>query len=216
MQPDDFCQAILEAMDGISLVLDRELRIVRLGARNWARFYEQNPVPSGCGAGLREPASVLNRPIADFIAGREVRETYGRIFRSVLEGCRGACHIDYRCDAPAVRRDMRLSLTPLEAAAFDPGAGGCPRLLYQSIQLTAVPRVPIALFGVPVSDSDEAGILTLCAICARVAWPAGAGRGAREWVEAGEYYRRGGAEVARISHGFCEPCFHRLQAEEAG
>jgi hypothetical protein len=30
-----------------------------------------------------------------------------------------------------------------------------------------------------------------------------------EWIEPQEYYRRGGAEVVRLSHGFCPECYRR-------
>jgi hypothetical protein len=47
----------------------------------------------------------------------------------------------------------------------------------------------------------------MCSYCQRVAWPPGRARRRREWIEAEEYYRRGGASEIRISHGICPPCY---------
>lgn len=199
-------QSLLDAMDGIAMILDHELRITQVGAPNWQQFLDDNA--------LKDPASrdcseqrVLNRPVAHFIAGDAVRTTFTKLFNSVLSGTRPVVQIDYRCDAPKLRRDMRLSVRPITTN------DDVSHLLYQSVVLSAQQRPEIPLFGVPVADQDDEDILTLCAICARVAWPIGAPTGEREWIEPVEYYRRGGGDIALISHGFCKDCFTRLQEE---
>ena len=68
-------------------------------------------------------------------------------------------------------------------------------------------------WAVAGADQDGEDILTLCAICARVAWPIGAPTCEREWIEPVEYYRRGGVDIALISHGFCKDCFNSLQED---
>ena len=200
-------QRLLDAMDGIAMILDRELRIVQIGEPNWQKFLDDNPPPDPA-ARARAKQSVLGRPVTEFIAGEAVRATFAELFNSVLGGTRAVVRIDYRCDAPTQRRDMRLSVRPVTAD------GEVRHLLYQSVLLWAQQRPAIPLFGVPVADQDDDDILTLCAICARVAWPIGVPRGAQEWIEPADYYQRGGSEIALISHGFCEDCFARLKEED--
>ncbi|WP_209427181.1 hypothetical protein [Pararhodobacter sp. SW119] len=200
-------QNMLDAMDGVVMVLDAALRIKQVGEPNWVRFRDDNP-PQDPTAFERSKGSVLDRPITDFFAGDAVRATFTNLFNSVLRGARPLVRIDYRCDAPTVRREMRLAVTPI---ASD---GQMHHLLYQSITFRAQPRPAVALFGAAVTERDDDAILTLCAICARVAWPVGAPTGAREWIEPTEYYRRDGGDVAMISHGFCEACFARLKDED--
>jgi hypothetical protein len=81
------------------------------------------------------------------------------------------------------------------------------------VVLSVEQRPAIPLFGTPIAQKDEEDILTLCSICARVAWPIGAPATNRQWIEPSEYYRRGGVEVALLSHGFCADCFAVLNKE---
>lgn len=197
-------QELLDAMDGIVMLIDRGLRIVRIGSPNWQRFMDDN-LPQDRTDRERSGEAVLWRPVTEFFAGDTVREVFAELFDSVLSGARPIVRIDYRCDAPGLRRDMRLTVGPVRKG------DAVSHLLYQSVQLSTEPRAAIPLFGAPVAAKDADDILTLCAICARVAWPIGAPAGEREWVEPAEYYRLGGGEVALISHGFCESCFARLR-----
>ena len=197
-------QSLLDAIDGVAMILDHELRISQIGQPNWQRFLEDNP-PLDLAAYNRAKQSVIGRPVTEFFAGDTGRSTFADLFKSVLSGTRSVVQTDYRCDAPKLRRDMRLSVSPITTA------GEVNHLLYQSVMLSVQERPAIPLFGVPVTDQDAEDILTLCAICARVAWPIGAPRGAREWIEPTEYYRRDGGDVAVVSHGFCEDCYARLQ-----
>lgn len=200
-------QSLLDAMDGIAMILDRDLRITRIGEPNWRKFLDENP-PADLAARNRARQSALDRPVTQFFAGDAVRTTFADLFASVLDGKRPIVRVDYRCDAPTLRRDMRLSVRPIATG------GGVRHLLYQSVTLSVRQRPAIPLFEAAVADRDAQDILTLCAICARVAWPIGAPTGAREWIEPPEFYRRGGGDVALISHGFCEACFARLRDED--
>lgn len=195
-------QALLDAMDGVTLLLDAELRIAAVGWPNWDGFLRENDGP----AYARD--EIVGRPIYDYFTEGEVRETYRRAFEHVLTGERGQLRVTYHCDAPHVARLMRLSVTRVNGDAAH-------ALLYQSVLLHAVERPPIGLYGVPVRPLGEGDLLTICSICARVAWPKGTPAGAREWIDPREYYRRGGEDVAELSHGFCPSCFDRLMAELA-
>lgn len=199
-------QSLLDAMDGITMILDSDLHITQIGEPNWQQFLDDNP-PRDETIRSRSSGSVLNRPVTQFIAGDAVRTTFAELFNSVLTKIRPVVRVDYRCDAPTLRREMRLSVTPIK------NGDDVSHLLYQSITLSVLQRPAIPLFGATVAGHDADDILTFCAICARVAWPVGAPTGAREWIEPPEYYRRGGGDVALLSHGFCEDCFARIQEE---
>ncbi|MEI4263631.1 hypothetical protein [Roseovarius sp. D0-M9] len=200
-------QSLLDAMDGITMVLDSDLHIAQIGEPNWLQFFEDN-APQDKDAQDRSNKIVLDQPVTQFIAGDAVRRTFTDLFNSVLSKKRAAVQFDYRCDAPKLRRDMRLSVRPIK------NDDDVSHLLYQSITLSVQQRPALPLFGAAVADHDAEDILTLCAICARVAWPIGAPTGRREWIEPSEYYRRGGDEVALLSHGFCKDCFARIQEED--
>lgn len=199
-------QSLLNAMDGITMILDSDLHIAEIGEPNWQQFLEENP-PQDPAVRNRSNESVLGRPVTQFIAGDAIRTTFADLFNSVLTRTRPYVQFDYRCDAPTLRRDMRLSVRPIMTGS------DVDYLLYQSVVFSVQQRPAIPLFGAAVADQDSEDILTLCAICARVAWPIGASTGAREWIEPPEFYRRGGGEIAVLSHGFCEDCFTRLQEE---
>ncbi len=198
---------LLDAMDGIAIIIDRDLCVSQIGQTNWGRFLDDNP-PEDPEALERAKHAVLGRPVTQFFAGESVRTTYANLFRSVLSGKRSYVTIEYRCDAPSLRRDMRLAISPIRSN------GLLNHLLYQSTVISKELRPAIPLFGAPLVDADAQDILTVCSICARVAWPIGAPTGVCEWIEAADYYRRGGDHVALISHGFCEGCFEKLMSED--
>ncbi len=200
-------QNLLDAMDGITMILDSDLRIAQIGEPNWRQFLEDNP-PQDPADQNRSNESVLDRSVMQFFAGDAVRTIFTDLFNNVLSKKRSVVQIDYRCDAPTLRRDMRLTVRPIKTDDV------VRHLLYQSVILSVHQRPAIPLFGATVADQDAEDILTLCAICARVAWPIGAPTGAREWIEPPEYYRRGGGDVTLLSHGFCKDCFARLQEED--
>ena len=60
----------------------------------------------------------------------------------------------------------------------------------------------------------KVGQVKLCSICARVQWPAEGDKPASEWMEPTEYYRRGGEDVTVLTHGFCQPCYLKIVAED--
>lgn len=122
--------------------------------------------------------------------------------------CWTVVRVDYCCDEPTLRRGMRISVSPI---TID---GDVCQLLCQSIIVSTEQRPAIALFGAAIADQDAEDIVSLCTICARVAWPVGALRDDREWIEPHKYYQRGGADVPVISHGFCKQCFAKLQEQD--
>ncbi len=39
-------QSLLDAMDGVAMILDHELRIIEVGGPNWQKSLDDNPPPS--------------------------------------------------------------------------------------------------------------------------------------------------------------------------
>lgn len=194
-------QDILEAMDGIALLIDRDLIVRRVGRRHWDQFWSRN-------GGLPTDVGIIGRDITASFSEGEVRDTYHKLFIEMLEGKRGLVRIAYRCDAPTLRRSMRLAVTPVETDTAR------QYLLYQSSILSVEQRPAIPLFGATVVGLPGPGVLRICSICAKVAWPTAGDPGNDEWIEPQDYYRRGGADVALLSHGFCAPCAIVIQAED--
>ena len=142
-------EALLESMDGIALVIDRELKIQCVGKRNWRAFWREN-------SGGYPDTPIIGRAIADAI--------------------------EY--------------------------------LLYQSVALDSRPRPPLALFDVAASGLERPDLLRICCVCAKVAWKSSEADAAPQWIDAEDYYARGGKEVSMLSHGFCEPCASKLLADD--
>jgi hypothetical protein len=189
-------QHILEAMDGIALVLDHKLAVVAVGHSNWQRFWRDN-------GGVGEP-DLIGECITDFFSEGEVRDLYRALFHDVLLGGRPWLHIDFRCDAPTKRRAMRLAVTRI---ASEPAG---TRLLYQSVLLSEDVRPALPLFAASTATHDAEAAVRICTICHKVKWPT-ATPTSPEWIEPQEYYLRGGAEVILLSHGFCPPCHASLR-----
>ncbi len=195
-------QDILEAMDGIVILMDRSLIVRRIGWRNWNGFWIAN-------GGAVDAVNVVGRDITDFFTEGEVRDTYHELLLQVSERKRRLIQTDYRCDSPTLKRSMRLTVTPVQSGTET------KHLLYQSILLAVEQRPAIPLFGRRAVGSNLLNALKVCSICANIQWPAGTTAPDAEWIEPQEYYQRGGLEDVLLSHGFCPPCYELFTAEEA-
>ncbi len=122
-------------------------------------------------------------------------------------GSSGAFGFSYRCDSPDIERHMFMSISRITERTRTVA------VLYQSIVVSETPRPPLPLFAFetradPAAEADR--MVTLCSYCQTVAWPAGSAGSRREWIDAVEFYRRGGRSDAVVSHGVCEACFARI------
>lgn len=201
--------ALLEALEGVCYIVDRSRRIVACGGRHWRRFAEANGGPVDVDA-------IVGRDLFDFVLGHRVRERYADVMERMARGALGQIAFSYRCDSPAVRREMRMSISPLRSEHEETVDG----FLFQSMTLGEYPRPPVGLFDFTgrgrFSLEGTEPLLGLCSYCQKVRYPAGSAEGEGEWIEAEEYYRRGGSAEVQISHGICEPCFHQVQEEVLG
>ncbi len=194
-------QTLLNAMDGICYLADAEGRILAVGEPSWTAFLRASSAPAW-GEGR-----VIGRNLFEAMASAEVRAIYRDIHEAVLTGSRPHVCFELRCDAPDVRRMLRMSIS----AVGD--AGGPRAVLYQSQLLSAVTRPWMSLFD-PARIVElvraEAGlpIVTVCSFCQRAASPADDGV---EWLDAEDYYRLGGASDVRVSHGACPDCRGRVE-----
>jgi hypothetical protein len=187
---------LLDALDGISYVVDQDYRILAVGRTRWEAFAASNDAPE------LTAASVLGQDLFETVQGDDVREIYRRYAEETLQSSKSAA-LATRCDSPGIRRELRLAITPLRRAGVVRG------LLFQSLTVDELVRPPIDLFDFKavaalVDRRRQLPIVTLCSFCQRVNKPAT--QGEPPWIDAEEYYRLGGTSDVRISHGLCPDC----------
>lgn len=192
-------QDVLDSLDGVAYVVGPDGTIVGVGTPNWTAAVE-------AGRAADRLRNVVGTNLFDWISGRKVQGSYQMMMASILDGSQPSVVVPYRCDTPAGRRQMRLSLRPYRSG------GRISAVLYQSVLLGETMRPPVNMFDPEIlvanlSDTRGRPLVTMCSYCQRVAWPPGQARRSREWIEAEDYYRRGGASDVRISHGICPPCY---------
>lgn len=187
--------ALLDALDGVAYLTSLSGVILEIGVSGW------EAAASAAAGRLTLPVSdVLGRSVFDFIQGEDVAGVCRRIQTHVASGGRHLAY-EYRCDAPDLRRQMRLSVSAVRAPPGD------VRLLYQSQVLSAVERPWMSLFEperiVAARGAESAlPIVGVCAFCHDVRW----GEAAAPWAPPERYYAEGGRADVRVSHGVCPRC----------
>jgi hypothetical protein len=197
--------AVLTALDGVAYVTDPAGTIVAVGAKHWDEFAEANDAPP------LKADQVLGRSLFSFVAGAEVSTLARSVHEAVVGGMVEYFPIACRCDAPTVRREMRLIVSSIVDDGRIVGA------LYQSQVLAESQRPAIELFKrllgqKPAKGPGDRAILRLCSYCHAVAWPPTTDRTDSEWIQPEEYYRRGGQTGVEVSHGICPDCFRSITA----
>jgi len=200
-------EALLDAIDGFAYVADGAGIIC--GFSRGKNFAEPDAEPDDDSATHWHVGEVTGRNLFALIDGDAVRESYRTLHRAIWSGCRPSVGFEYRCDAPAIERHMRMSLSLVRAGAT-PAA-----VLYQSTIITETPRLPLPLFAADMlahrrPNYSPEQIITLCSYCHSVAWPPGQAAAVPEWIEAAEFYRRGGPADIGVSHSVCRPCYERI------
>ncbi len=204
----DGTQQLLEAMDGLVWLTDPQGRFVTCGWRRWARAARADGAES-----YAEPDTLIGRSMLDFVEGEPVRDAYARFMDALRQGRTETIGFSFRCDSPGARRRFRMAITRVEED------GTLRALLFQSQRLSERARVPLALFDFAamrarIEDIAAAPIVEMCSLCQRVAFPPGGAT--REWVEADEYYRRGGPGEVCVSHTVCPHCEHHVVRRARG
>lgn len=195
-------QSVLDALEGVSYMVDADGVILSIGRPGWRAFALDNGAPA-----LAEPAAVVGHDLFEFIAGAEVRGAYRTLLDRVRKGEPEVilpCH----CDSPSLARDMRMTISPVRR-----GRGKAPGFLFHSIPLAEFARPPIPLYDFRGHPSDGGvPVIAMCSLCERICpIPLGpnslADEWQRQWVDAETYYARGGRSEVGISHTVCPDCF---------
>lgn len=138
------------------------------------------------------PQAVIGQSLWDFVTVTRVRHLY----RLILEHVRAKnVHVSFpfRCDSPAVKRDMRMVVRPRVQ-------GGA---LFESTIQRETNRPPVALLDPHAARSGT--LVRVCSWCKRVHDPANG------WVEVAEAMARmrifGDPCVPSVTHAICQPCF---------
>lgn len=171
--------------------VDRNGRIAFVNGR-WDEFAREND-----GLDILTDA-VLGREAARFIAGEETKHMFDLMMRHVLTSGR-AVTVPFRCDAPALRRHMQLTMSA------DPNG----TLVFRSRMLQGDPRPPIRLLD-RRAPRTLAPLIRICSWCNR-------GFLDNHWVELEEIIKAYGLfeadGVPEITHGLCTECERRVLSE---
>lgn len=161
--------------------------LVAIGA-DWVRFAEANEA-----AHLAD--HVVGRSLWDFISGATTRHVYRELVNRARAG--QTISFDYRCDSPALRRFMRMTIIARSdgAVAFD---SVTMRIEQRSAALPSL----ISVVGEPV--------LRMCSWCKRV-------EVSQSWEEVEIAVERLGllslTDPPLISHAICPPCYDRIMTD---
>jgi len=166
----------------LSYSIDQEGRLQMVDDR-WLPFACANGAPQ------LTPAAVLGRHIQDFVAEPTTRYIYGLLYERVRRGA--TLRLPFRCDAPEVRRDMILQLSPA-------GSGGvqCDTFL-----LDEKPHSPIVLLDAASPRGNT--VVVMCSWCKRIRQQ-GRWLDLEEGVQAFQLLSR--SPLPEISHGMCPSC----------
>ncbi len=198
-------QPLFHALSGVAYLVDPSGHIVAVGEAGW----QAAVIESGPGGAAAPPLDrVIGRPLDDFLTGELVREHYRRLNAAILTGRLPRVRLLQRCDTPDQRRDLLLAISPVREG------GEALGLLYQALSLRAEPRPPLRFMDPtarpPAAEPASLPLVMLCSYCKAVRWPPGSGDADGVWISPEEYYRLGGPEAVRLSHGVCPPCFARM------
>ena len=173
--------------------LDRE-DVIQWVDRGWDAFAAQNGAPA------LVAASVVGRPLFDFLTGSETRHIYTMLLRGVRDSGRPVS-IPFRCDGPTLRRSMELTIAP--------DTGGALLLSARLLDRTEQPEMAL-LAAQPARAADS--FVLMCSWCKRVEV-----EGAWSDVEAAVQRLRlfELASPPQITHGMCPACEQEIRARYA-
>jgi hypothetical protein len=189
-------EELLDAFTDVAYVVNANGAIVAYSRRSWDRFARENQAPE-----LADPSRIMGMSMEKAIDGTETRQIYRELSELLWNGTKDAVSFAYRCDAPDVRREMRMTMTPILVG------GGVRGILYHSHTVHANPRPAIGLFARSAARDSDSGLplLGVCSYCKDVRFPEGDKEG--QWVTPERYYQLGGSELVALSHGVCPTCY---------
>jgi hypothetical protein len=190
---------LLDAMEGVAYLTDRDAIILAIGQHGWTQFADDNAAP------WLTADAVIGTSLLAAMTGDAVRDAYRRLHDAVSSGRRAVTVFEYRCDAPIAERHMRMSITAVG------GEAGVAAVLYQSQMLAEATRPPLRLFARELRLSNQKAAaaipcVRLCSFCQRVGWPLEADGTRPRWIDATDYYRRGGPADVTVVDTVCPSC----------
>ncbi|MEX2471452.1 MAG: hypothetical protein WEA34_04690, partial [Gemmatimonadota bacterium] len=148
------------------------------------------------GAGGLTIANVVGHDLCDFVSGPATRLVYDALIERVGR-TRAPIHFTFRCDAPDVRRHMRMDVM----------GDGSENVRFSSRIVSEEPRPRQALLSTDVDRSDVT--VVMCSWCKRV-------KQDDNWVEVEEYVESTGLmeeeRFPQLSHGLCPECAAKMEA----
>lgn len=171
--------------------VDPEGRITYVNGR-WDEFARANDGMDVLGV------SVLGRRLADFIADQQTRHIFDLIIRHALQA-RDPITLPYRCDGPAARRRMQLTVTATRDG----------EVVFRSRLLAEEARPPIGLLD-RHRERAANSLIRICSWCNR-------GHLGERWAELEEVITAYGlfdaSRVPEITHGLCFDCERTVLSE---
>ncbi|MGV3720939.1 MAG: hypothetical protein ACO1SX_08510 [Actinomycetota bacterium] len=191
-------QPVLDALDGIAYITSANDVIMAYGRPNWDRFASEN-----LASHLTRPEEVLGRSLWDFITGPQAQLAHQTAAELVRSEGNPSVTYTYRCDAPDVRRELRMSITPILEM------GNLSGMLYQSVTLSEAARPPVRILSplrTPTAHSQQ--VISICSYCRCIRqFPEPA---EPVWITPEEYYELGLDDGAQVSHGICPDCWETI------
>jgi hypothetical protein len=132
------------------------------------------------------------------ISGEEVSQIYRDVFRKVRLA-QSEISFPFRCDSPAIRRDMAMRVYPLDSGAIE-----CECRVLGTTPLDSV----AAMQSFPVMESTT-DFLRVCSWCKRM-------RVAEQWLEIGPAIQTldlmATPTPPQLTHGICPACVESMEA----
>jgi hypothetical protein len=151
----------------------------------WRTFAREND-----GGDLEE--EVIGTWLWQHLAGLEVKHLFRILLEKVREN-REPVMVPFRCDAPELRREMMLEMTPLEADAVRFSSWIVEEVHRPRVELLDANRAP---------SPDE--LIRMCAWCKRVGVKEGEWRELEDAVLEAELFHQD--PLPKITHGVCPEC----------
>lgn len=184
-------RVLLNSLEGVCYICSFDGEILAVGEDNWREFANGNGAPQ-----IFDGSKLIGTSIFRYVSGAEVIAAYQSCFDEIRSQRSRTVSFTFRCDAPDVRRDMRMCLSGIYLD------GVACAVLFQSLTIDERERPAVSLFDFANARAADAAlpIIALCSYCHDVKLDGA-------WVTAEQYYKRGGAERVRISHGICPKCY---------
>ncbi len=161
---------------------------------NWDAFALANDAPEVCAG------KVLNRHLMDYLAGFETKHLYD-IMLSKVRKSQNPLTVPFRCDAPALRRFMELTMRPREGGGIE----------FQTVILREEARTPTLLLD---RASRRGGPpVPMCAWCKKVDVQG-------EWLEVEDAVAKlqlfQEPVMPKLTHGICGACRAQVEGQVVG